>query len=179
MRVEAGPDVARARRHVSTRRPDISGTHPYDLSLLRHRVCCREQQNGTDSNNTFSHRLSSVCFDELRAIAKGGRSVLGMLVDWSAVVWSAKSGFSTYSDRAIRTATTACCHTRSRVAGNCDSTADTHIRMTADMSRIHSGWTRIHTTAGMSHIRSRSFRSTHAGARADALCGSRPQRSLQ
>jgi len=83
MRVEAGPDVARARRHVSARRPDISGTHPYDLSLLRHRVCCREQQNGTDSNNSFSHRLSSVCFDELRAIAKGGRSVLGMLGDWS------------------------------------------------------------------------------------------------
>jgi hypothetical protein len=99
MRVEAGPDVARARRQVSARRPDISGTHPYDLSLLRHRVCCREQQNGTDSNNSFSHRLSSVCFDELRAIAKGGRSVLGMLVDWSAVVWSAKSGFSNYADR--------------------------------------------------------------------------------
>ncbi|MFZ1068173.1 MAG: hypothetical protein WBV52_12615, partial [Pseudolabrys sp.] len=26
MRVKAGPDVARARRHISTRRPDISGT---------------------------------------------------------------------------------------------------------------------------------------------------------
>ena len=58
MRVKAGPDVARARRHVSTRRPDISGTHPYDLSLLRHCVRCREQHNGTDCNNSLSHRLS-------------------------------------------------------------------------------------------------------------------------
>src|SRR6476620_7357724 len=107
MRVKAGPDAARARRHVSTRRPDISGTYQYDLSLLRHRVCYREQHHGADYKNSLSHRLSSVCFDELRAIAKGGRSVLGMLVDWSAVVWSAKSGFSSSCDRAIRTATTA------------------------------------------------------------------------
>ena len=49
------------------------------------------------------------------------------------------------------------------------------------MHRIHSGWTRTHIrmTAGMSRIRIRSFRSTRAGARADVLCGSRPQRSLQ
>jgi hypothetical protein len=33
MRVEAGPYVARARRHVSARRPDISGTHPYDCAI--------------------------------------------------------------------------------------------------------------------------------------------------
>jgi hypothetical protein len=53
--------------------------------------------------------------------------------------------------------------------------------MTAGMHRIHSGWTRTHIrmTAGMSRIRIRSFRSTRAGARADVLCGSRPQRSLQ
>ena len=97
---------------------------------------------------------------------------------------SAKSGFSNYADRAIRIATTACCHTRSRVAGNCDSGwTRIHIRMTAGigMHRIHSGWTRTHIrmTAGMSRIRIRSFRSTRAGARADVLCGSRPQRSLQ
>jgi len=81
MRVKAGPDVARARRHVSTRRPDISGTHPYDLSLLRHCVRCREQHNGTDCNNSLSHSLSPFVLTN-----KGGRSVLGMLVDWSAVV---------------------------------------------------------------------------------------------
>ena len=43
MRVKAGPDGARARRHVSTRRPDIGGTFPYDALLLRHRGSCREQ----------------------------------------------------------------------------------------------------------------------------------------
>ena len=58
MRVKARPDVARARRHISTRRPDISGTFPYDLSLLRHRVCCREQYDGTDCKNHLLHRLS-------------------------------------------------------------------------------------------------------------------------
>jgi len=58
MRVKAGPDAARARRHVSTRRPDISGTFPYDLSLLRHRGCCREQHDGTDCKNNLLHRLS-------------------------------------------------------------------------------------------------------------------------
>jgi hypothetical protein len=94
----------------------------------------------------------------------------------------AKSGFSNYADRPIRIATTACCHIRSRVAGNSDSGwTRIHIRMTAGMHRIHSGWTRTHIrmTAGMSRIRIRSFRSTRAGARADVLCGSRPQRSLR
>src|SRR5690348_7877356 len=80
MRVEAGPDAARAGRHVSTCRPDISGTFPYDLSLLRHRVCCREQHDGTDCKNNLLHKLSSGCFGLLRAIAKGRRSVLGMLM---------------------------------------------------------------------------------------------------
>ena len=61
MRVKAGPDVARARRHVSTRRPDISGTFAYD-PLLRHRVCCREQHDGTDCKNNLFHRLSSGMF---------------------------------------------------------------------------------------------------------------------
>ena len=62
---------------------------------------------------------------------------------------------------AIRTG----CHTRNRVAGN-----------------SHSGWiTRIHIdmTAGMRRIRIRNSRSTRADTRADAPCGSRPQRSLQ
>src|SRR4029079_11764635 len=57
MRVKAGPDAARARRHVSTCRPDISGTFPCDLSLLRHRVCRREQHDGTDCKNNLLHRL--------------------------------------------------------------------------------------------------------------------------
>jgi hypothetical protein len=84
MRVKAGPDVARARRHVSTRRPDISGTHPYDLSLLRQCVRCREQHNGTDCNNSLSHRLSP--FVLTNYVQYADVQILGMLVDWSAVV---------------------------------------------------------------------------------------------
>ncbi len=79
---------------------------------------------------------------------------------------------------AIRTATIAYtgCHTRNRVAGNSHSgwTADTriHIDMTAGMRRIR-------MTAGMRRIRIHNSRSIRADTRADALCGSRPQRSLQ
>ena len=72
-------------------------------------------------------------------------------------------GLLQYADRAIRTATTACCHTHNRVAG-------------------HSGWTdtRIRTMAGMSRIRITyphlfllpifSYRSTRADTRADVPC---------
>jgi hypothetical protein len=59
MRVKAGPDAAAARRHVSARRLDISGTFSCDLSLLGHRVCCREQHDGTDCKNDLLHTLSS------------------------------------------------------------------------------------------------------------------------
>jgi hypothetical protein len=59
MRVNAGPDAALTRLHASTRRPDILGTNPYSLSLLRHCACCREQRDRTDCKNVLYHRLSS------------------------------------------------------------------------------------------------------------------------
>ena len=71
---------------------------------------------------------------------------------------------SIYTDRAIRTATIACCHTHNRVAGTgkrdsgCTADTRTHIRTTADIPRI-----RI-------RIRIHWSRSTRADTRADVPC---------
>jgi hypothetical protein len=51
MRVNAGTNAALTRLHAPTRRPDILGTNPCGLSLLRHCACCREQHDGTDCKN--------------------------------------------------------------------------------------------------------------------------------
>jgi hypothetical protein len=56
MRVQAGSDAAR--RDVAARRPDILGAFTQDLSLLRHRGCCREQHDDADRKNILLHRLS-------------------------------------------------------------------------------------------------------------------------
>ncbi len=85
-------------------------------------------------------------------------------------------GLLQYADRAIRTATTACCHTHNRVAGHSGWT-DTRIRTMAGMSRIRSyrsthADTSVHirTMAGMYRIRIHSYRSTRADTRADVPC---------
>ena len=62
MRIKTGSDGTCASRNVSTRRPNIRGTFPYHLSLLRHCGCCRKQRNGTDYKNDLLHRLSSGCY---------------------------------------------------------------------------------------------------------------------
>src|SRR5262245_985235 len=138
MRVKAGPDCASTRRHISARRPDVGGTFPHDLTLLRHRGCCRKQSNSTDCKNDLLHRLSPIVVTGLWK-SQGPPAVLGAL----------------YPDRTIRTATIACtgCHTRNRAAGSdrCCTVVDrrTHRSPTsgcqtnpcwpADTSRSHTG----------------------------------------
>jgi hypothetical protein len=53
MRVNAGPNAARTRLHVSTLRLDIGGTFLWDRCQ---RACCREKKDGTDCTNILCHK---------------------------------------------------------------------------------------------------------------------------
>src|SRR6187549_2277053 len=86
MRVKAGPDPAW--RHVSTSRPDISGTLLPDLSLLRHRVCCREHHAGTDCKNYLLHGCPPDVLT-MHAIAKAAARQSFPRLCGTAIVWSA------------------------------------------------------------------------------------------
>src|SRR4249919_98422 len=102
MRVKASPDPAR--RHVSTRCPDINGTFPCNLSLLGHRVCCREQHGGTDYKNNLLHRLFSGCLTT--ACNSQGQRVSPWHVGWTAIIWSANPAATSAAqkdDRALQT----------------------------------------------------------------------------
>ena len=72
-------------------------------------------------------------------------------------------GFSNYADRAIRTATIACCRTHSRVAGNFDSGC------TADRRTHYSSADTFHTQCDMDGSM-RQSRSIRADTRADGPC---------